>query len=102
VKLCWNLQKVSKSKVSKNLTDYGAFVDLVASMACCTSPTWPGSASSIPSEIVNVGDEIDVKVLIRPRTQPCFLGLKQLGEDPWVAIKARYPESTRVPRVSPT
>ena len=50
-----------------------------------------------PSEIVNVGDEIDVKVLKYDRERNrVSLGLKQLGEDPWVAIKARYPESTRV------
>ncbi|MBU0812627.1 MAG: 30S ribosomal protein S1, partial [Gammaproteobacteria bacterium] len=50
-----------------------------------------------PSEIVNVGDEIDVKVLKFDRERNrVSLGLKQLGEDPWVAIKARYPEGTRV------
>jgi small subunit ribosomal protein S1 len=50
-----------------------------------------------PSEIVNVGDEIDVKVLKYDRERNrVSLGLKQLGEDPWVAIKARYPEGTRV------
>jgi len=50
-----------------------------------------------PSEIVNVGDEIDVKVLKFDRERNrVSLGLKQLGEDPWVAIKARYPENTRV------
>ena len=50
-----------------------------------------------PSEVVNVGDEIDVKVLKfdRERTR-VSLGLKQLGDDPWVALKARYPENTRL------
>ncbi len=50
-----------------------------------------------PSEIVNVGDEINVKILKYDRERNrVSLGLKQLGEDPWVAIKARYPEKTRV------
>jgi small subunit ribosomal protein S1 len=50
-----------------------------------------------PSEIVNVGDEIDVKILKYDRERNrVSLGLKQLGEDPWVAIKARYPQDTRV------
>ena len=65
-------------------------------MACCTSPTWRGNALSA-SEIVNVGDEITVKVLKfdRERTR-VSLGLKQLGEDPWVAIAKRYPEGTKL------
>ncbi|MDU1073373.1 MAG: 30S ribosomal protein S1 [Morganella morganii] len=72
-----NLQEGMEVKgIVKNLTDYGAFV---------------------PSEIVNVGDEITVKVLKfdRERTR-VSLGLKQLGEDPWVAIAKRYPENTRL------
>ena len=50
-----------------------------------------------PSEIVNVGDEIDVKVLKFDRERNrVSLGLKQLGEDPWVSITGRYPEGARV------
>ncbi|MEX1196936.1 MAG: 30S ribosomal protein S1 [Pseudohongiellaceae bacterium] len=83
--------------VVKNLTDYGAFVDLggVDGLLHITDMSW--KRIKHPSEIVNVGDEIDVKVLKYDRERNrVSLGLKQLGEDPWVDIKARYPESTRV------
>ena len=83
--------------IVKNLTDYGAFVDLggVDGLLHITDMAW--KRIKHPSEIVNVGDEIDVKVLKYDRERNrVSLGLKQLGEDPWVAIKARYPESTRV------
>ena len=83
--------------IVKNLTDYGAFVDLggVDGLLHITDMAW--KRVKHPSEIVNVGDEIDVKVLKYDRERNrVSLGLKQLGEDPWVAIKARYPESTRV------
>ena len=83
--------------VVKNLTDYGAFVDLggVDGLLHITDMAW--KRIKHPSEIVNVGDEIDVKVLKFDRERNrVSLGLKQLGEDPWVAIKARYPENTRV------
>jgi len=93
-----NLQEGMEVKgIVKNLTDYGAFVDLggVDGLLHITDMAW--KRVKHPSEIVNVGDEITVKVLKfdRERTR-VSLGLKQLGEDPWVAIKARYPESTRV------
>ncbi|MFK3974794.1 30S ribosomal protein S1, partial [Pseudomonas sp. NPDC087358] len=81
----------------KNLNDYGAFVDLggVDGLIHITDMAW--KRIKHPSEIVNVGDEIDVKVLKYDRERNrVSLGLKQLGEDPWVAIKARYPEGTRV------
>jgi small subunit ribosomal protein S1 len=83
--------------IVKNLTDYGAFVDLggVDGLLHITDMAW--KRIKHPSEIVNVGDEIDVKVLKFDRERNrVSLGLKQLGEDPWVAIKARYPEGTRV------
>ncbi|WP_411020150.1 S1 RNA-binding domain-containing protein, partial [Salmonella sp. ZJJH21_0028] len=79
--------------IVKNLTDYGAFVDLggVDGLLHITDMAW--KRVKHPSEIVNVGDEILVKVLKfdRDRTR-VSLGLKQLGEDPWVAIAKRYPE----------
>nr|WP_086938786.1 30S ribosomal protein S1 [Thaumasiovibrio occultus] len=83
--------------IVKNLTDYGAFVDLggVDGLLHITDMAW--KRVKHPSEIVNVGDEINVKVLKfdRDRTR-VSLGLKQLGEDPWVAIAKRYPESTKL------
>jgi small subunit ribosomal protein S1 len=82
--------------IVKNLTDYGAFVDLggVDGLLHITDMAW--KRIKHPSEIVNVGDEIDVKVLKFDRERNrVSLGLKQLGEDPWLAITARYPENTR-------
>ncbi|MFB6422010.1 MAG: 30S ribosomal protein S1 [Candidatus Malihini olakiniferum] len=83
--------------VVKNLTDYGAFVDLggVDGLLHITDMAW--KRVKHPSEIVNVGDEIIIKILKfdRERTR-VSLGLKQLGEDPWVAIAKRYPENTRL------
>jgi len=86
--------------VVKNLTDYGAFVDLggVDGLLHITDMSW--KRIKHPSEIVNVGDEIEVKILKYDRERNrVSLGLKQLGEDPWVAIKARYPEHSRVKAV---
>jgi small subunit ribosomal protein S1 len=83
--------------IVKNLTDYGAFVDLggVDGLLHITDMAW--KRIKHPSEIIAVGDEIDVKVLKFDRERNrVSLGLKQLGEDPWVAIKARYPEGTKV------
>ena len=93
-----NLQEGQEVKgIVKNLTDYGAFVDLggVDGLLHITDMAW--KRVKHPSEIVNVGDEINVKVLKfdRERTR-VSLGLKQLGEDPWVAIAKRYPESTKL------
>ncbi len=82
--------------IVKNLTDYGAFVDLggVDGLLHITDMSW--KRIKHPSEIVNVGDEIDVCILKFDRERNrVSLGLKQLGEDPWVAVKARYPEGTR-------
>ncbi|BBG29706.1 30S ribosomal protein S1 [Zymobacter palmae] len=83
--------------IVKNLTDYGAFVDLggVDGLLHITDMAW--KRIKHPSEIVAVGDEINVKVLKFDRERNrVSLGLKQLGEDPWVNIKARYPENTKV------
>ncbi|HGJ5898237.1 MULTISPECIES: 30S ribosomal protein S1 [Arsenophonus] len=93
-----NLQEGMEVKgIVKNLTDYGAFVDLggVDGLLHITDMAW--KRVKHPSEIVNVGDEINVKVLKfdRDRTR-VSLGLKQLGEDPWVAIAKRYPEGTKL------
>lgn len=83
--------------IVKNLTDYGAFVDLggVDGLLHITDMAW--KRIKHPSEIVNVGDEIDVKVLKFDRERNrVSLGLKQLGEDPWQAITQRYPEGAKV------
>lgn len=91
---------ISVKGIVKNLTDYGAFVDLggVDGLLHITDMSW--KRIKHPSEIVNVGDEIDVKVLKYDRDRNrVSLGLKQLGEDPWVAIKQRYPENSRVKAV---
>ena len=81
----------------KNLTDYGAFVDLggVDGLLHITDMSW--KRIKHPSEVVAVGDEVDVKVLKFDRERNrVSLGLKQLGEDPWIEIKNRYPVNTRV------
>lgn len=91
---------MSVKGIVKNLTDYGAFVDLggVDGLLHITDMSW--KRIKHPSEIVNVGDEIDVKVLKYDRERNrVSLGLKQLGEDPWQAIKQRYPENTQVKAV---
>ena len=83
--------------VVKNLTDYGAFVDLggIDGLLHITDMAW--KRIKHPSEIVNVGDEIEVKVLKFDREKNrVSLGLKQLGEDPWGDIKGRYPQNTIV------
>jgi len=81
----------------KNLTDYGAFIDLggIDGLLHITDMAW--KRVKHPSEVVNIGEEITVKVLKfdRERTR-VSLGLKQLGEDPWVDISRRYPEHTRL------
>jgi small subunit ribosomal protein S1 len=93
-----NLQEGQTVKgVVKNLTDYGAFVDLggVDGLLHITDMAW--KRIKHPSEIVEVGQEIDVKILKFDRERNrVSLGLKQLGEDPWVDITNRYPENSRV------
>ena len=93
-----NLEEGMEVKgIVKNLTDYGAFVDLggVDGLLHITDMAW--KRVKHPSEIVNVGDEIPVKVLKFDREkQRVSLGLKQMGEDPWAAIASRYPEGARI------
>jgi len=96
--LLQNLEEGMEVKgIVKNLTDYGAFVDLggVDGLLHITDMAW--KRVKHPSEIVNVGDEIPVKVLKFDREkQRVSLGLKQMGEDPWAAIASRYPEGARI------
>jgi small subunit ribosomal protein S1 len=83
--------------VVKNLTDYGAFVDLggIDGLLHITDMAW--KRVKHPSEVVNVGDEIDVRILKFDRErQRVSLGLKQLGADPWQNIARRYPAATRL------
>jgi small subunit ribosomal protein S1 len=83
--------------VVKNLTDYGAFVDLggIDGLLHITDMAW--KRVKHPSEVVNVGDEIDVKILRFDREKNrVSLGVKQLGSDPWEAISRRYPPNTRL------
>jgi small subunit ribosomal protein S1 len=83
--------------VVKNLTDYGAFVDLggVDGLLHITDMAW--RRVKHPSDVVSVGDEIDVKVLKFDRERVrVSLGLKQLSEDPWVDIARRYPVGSRL------
>jgi len=81
----------------KNLTDYGAFVDLggIDGLLHITDMAW--KRVKHPSEVVKVGDEIDVRILKFDRERSrVSLGLKQLGADPWENISRRYPPNTRV------
>jgi small subunit ribosomal protein S1 len=81
----------------KNLTDYGAFIDLggIDGLLHITDMAW--RRVKHPSEVVNIGDEIDVTVLrFDKERQRVSLGLKQLGSDPWVDLAARYPEKARM------
>jgi small subunit ribosomal protein S1 len=83
--------------IVKNLTDYGVFVDLggIDGLLHITDMAW--KRVKHPSEIVNVGDEIEVKVLKFDRERNrVSLGLKQLGQDPWADLARRYPEGTRL------
>jgi small subunit ribosomal protein S1 len=83
--------------VVKNLTDYGAFVDLggIDGLLHITDMAW--KRVKHPSEVVNVGDEIDVRILKFDRErQRVSLGIKQLGNDPWQNIARRYPTGTRL------
>jgi small subunit ribosomal protein S1 len=83
--------------VVKNLTDYGAFVDLggIDGLLHITDMAW--KRVKHPSEVVAIGDELMVKVLKFDRErQRVSLGLKQLGDDPWVNLARRYPEGTRL------
>jgi small subunit ribosomal protein S1 len=86
--------------IVKNLTDYGAFVDLggVDGLLHITDMSW--KRIKHPSEIVAVGDEIDVRVLkFDKERNRVSLGLKQLGSDPWVDVKDRYPVGAKTKAV---
>src|SRR5210317_126222 len=93
-----NLQEgITVKGIVKNLTDYGVFVDLggIDGLLHITDMAWKRVRH--PSEIVEVGEEIDVKVLKFDRERNrVSLGLKQLGQDPWADLARRYPESTRL------
>ncbi len=93
-----NLEEGHEIKgIVKNLTDYGAFVDLggVDGLLHITDMAW--KRVKHPSEIVNVGDEINVKVLkFDKEKQRVSLGMKQMGNDPWQDISQRYPEGTKI------
>jgi small subunit ribosomal protein S1 len=83
--------------IVKNLTDYGAFVDLggIDGLLHITDMAW--KRVKHPSEVVNVGDEIEVKILKFDRErQRVSLGMKQLGDDPWKDLSRRYPPQTRL------
>lgn len=93
-----NLQEGQVVKgIVKNLTDYGVFVDLggIDGLLHITDMAW--KRVKHPSEVVNVGDEIDVKVLKFDRERNrVSLGIKQLGQDPWADLARRYPSGTRL------
>ncbi|MEX2523924.1 MAG: 30S ribosomal protein S1 [Gammaproteobacteria bacterium] len=95
------LEKLSEGVVVKgvvkNLTDYGAFLDLggIDGLLHITDMAWKRVKD--PSEIVNIGDEIDVKVLKFDRERNrVSLGLKQMGDDPWTDLTRRFPEGARL------
>ena len=88
---------ISVKGVVKNLTDYGAFVDLggVDGLLHITDMAW--KRIKHPSEVVEVGQEVDVKILKFDRERNrVSLGLKQLGDDPWIKITNRYPVGSKV------
>ncbi len=83
--------------VVKNITDYGAFIDLggIDGLLHVTDMAW--RRVNHPSEILNVGDTVKVQIIrINPETQRISLGMKQLQADPWSAIEAKYPIGTRL------
>jgi len=93
-----NLQEGAVVKgIVKNITDYGAFVDLggIDGLLHITDLAW--RRVKHPSEILAVGDEIEAKVLkFDQEKNRVSLGMKQLGEDPWVGLSRRYPTGTRL------
>jgi small subunit ribosomal protein S1 len=93
-----NLQEGQSIKgIVKNLTDYGAFLDLggIDGLLHITDMAW--KRVKHPSEVVEIGQEIEVKVLKFDRERNrVSLGLKQLGEDPWVDLTRRYPVNSRL------
>ncbi|MDP2793097.1 MAG: 30S ribosomal protein S1 [Sulfurisoma sp.] len=97
-KLLENLQEGTIVKgIVKNITDYGAFVDLggIDGLLHITDLAWRRVRH--PSEVINVGDEVTAKILkFDQEKNRVSLGMKQLGEDPWVGIARRYPSGTRL------
>ncbi|HEX4916796.1 MAG TPA: 30S ribosomal protein S1 [Limnobacter sp.] len=97
-KLLSNLQEGSVVKgIVKNITDYGAFVDLggIDGLLHITDLAWRRVRH--PSEVLTVGEEIEAKVLkFDQEKNRVSLGVKQLGEDPWVGLSRRYPADTRL------
>jgi len=97
-KLLENLQEGSIVKgVVKNITDYGAFVDLggIDGLLHITDMAWRRVRH--PSEVLTVGQEVEAKVLkFDQEKSRVSLGVKQLGEDPWVGLARRYPQNTRL------
>ncbi|MEO8409446.1 MAG: 30S ribosomal protein S1 [Propionivibrio sp.] len=93
-----NLKEGSVVKgIVKNITDYGAFVDLggIDGLLHITDLAWRRVRH--PSEVLAVGDELEAKILkFDQEKNRVSLGLKQLGEDPWVGISRRYPQGTRL------
>ena len=83
--------------IVKNITDYGAFVDLggIDGLLHITDLAWRRVRH--PSEVLNVGDEVEAKILkFDQEKNRVSLGMKQLGDDPWVGISRRYPSGTRL------
>jgi small subunit ribosomal protein S1 len=83
--------------IVKNITDYGAFVDLggIDGLLHITDLAW--RRVKHPSEVLNVGDEVTAKVLkFDAEKNRVSLGLKQMGDDPWVGVSRRYPTGTRL------
>jgi small subunit ribosomal protein S1 len=93
-----NLKEGSTVKgIVKNITDYGAFVDLggIDGLLHITDLAW--RRVKHPSEVLAVGDEVEAKVLkFDQEKNRVSLGMKQLGEDPWVGLSRRYPQGTRL------
>jgi small subunit ribosomal protein S1 len=93
-----NLQEGAIIKgIVKNITDYGAFVDLggIDGLLHITDLAW--RRVKHPSEVLSVGDEVEAKVLkFDQEKNRVSLGMKQLGEDPWVGLSRRYPTGTRL------
>ncbi|HKO87343.1 MAG TPA: 30S ribosomal protein S1 [Burkholderiales bacterium] len=96
--LLQNLQEGTVVKgIVKNITDYGAFVDLggIDGLLHITDLAW--RRVKHPTEVLNVGDEVTAKVLrFDQEKNRVSLGMKQLGEDPWVGLSRRYPTGTRL------
>ncbi len=87
----------TREGIVKNITDYGAFVDLggIDGLLHVTDMSW--RRVSHPSQVLTVGDTVAVKIIrINPETQRISLGMKQLQEDPWDAVAAKYPVGSRL------